>query len=332
MSKKSSISKKIYKQSIYKSKNLKLKKNHKKSDEVKKMNKYKYYFDASQTNSTRRAYASDLRHFLAQGGSIPCTSKRLIKYLVKLANDGFAVATLERRITSIHRAHSDQGYPSPACSQNVKKIMQGIRRILGSQQRQAHPLMKEDLVAALEGAKDDSMLIKVVRDRALLLVGFASAMRRSELVSVCVEHLNYFPKGLEIKIPVSKTDQVRRGRTVFIPMACGEYCPIEALKKWLEVSGVKEGHIFRAVNRHGNVAKNGLSAQSVSIILKNLMSKTGLDIKKISGHSLRAGYCTTAAELGFQTWQIREQTGHKSDATLLKYIRRTSKQNIPSML
>jgi site-specific recombinase XerD len=329
MSKKSLFSNMFEKPSVDKSKILDLKNSYEKS---KKRKKYQDYFDASQADATRRAYASDLRHFFTQGGSIPCTPKRLIKYLVKLANEGFAVATLERRITSIHRAHSDQGYPSPACSQKVKKIMQGIRRILGSQQRQVHPLMKEDLVAALESAKDDQMLIKVVRDRALLLVGFASAMRRAELVSVCVEHLNFFPEGLEIKIPESKTDQERRGRTVFIPMACGAYCPIEALKNWLELSGVKEGHVFRAVSRYGHVAKNGLSAQSVAIILKKVMSQTGLDIKEISGHSLRAGYCTTAAELGFQTWQIREQTGHKSDATLLNYIRRTSKRNVPSVL
>lgn len=290
------------------------------------------YLDASQSSSTKRAYASDVRHFLSHGGSIPCTAKRLAKYLAESANAGLAVATLTRRVTAIHKAHLEQKQPSPACSEIVKQVMQGIRRTLGTKQRQAKPLMKKDLLAVLEGIKHHQTPVKTARDRALLLVGFASAMRRSELVRIRMEHLHHSANGIEIELPVSKTDQERHGRTVFIPCATGIHCPVAALLHWRKVADINEGYIFRAVNRHDRVASQGLSAQSVALILKGAMAQAGVDSKNISGHSLRAGYCSSAAEQGLQPWQIREQTGHKSDLTLSKYIRRANHQTMPSLL
>ena len=290
------------------------------------------YMDASQASATKRAYASDLRHFLAHGGIVPCTPKRLTKYLAESANNGLAVATLERRITAIHKAHADQKIASPAHSEIVRQVMQGIRRTLGTKQRQVKPLTRDDLVAALDTIGKISMPVRAARDTALLLVGFTSAMRRSELVSVCVEHLRFSPAGLEIELPVSKTDQERHGRTVFIPRSNGSYCPVKALMHWLKTAGIRAGHVFRSVNRYDGVAKQGLTPQSVALIVKAAMARTGVDAQSISGHSLRAGYCTTAAEQGQQSWQIREQTGHRSDTTLAKYIRRISRKTSPSLL
>ncbi|MDN5536924.1 site-specific integrase [Comamonas sp.] len=290
------------------------------------------YMDASQANATKRAYASDLRHFLAHGGVVPCTPKRLAKYLAESANSGLAVATLERRITAIHKAHVDQKQASPTHSEIVRQIMQGIRRTLGTKQRQVKPLTKGDLLTALEAIEKIHMPFRAARDRAILLVGFASAMRRSELVGVRMEHLVFSPAGLEIELPVSKTDQERHGRTVFIPHASGSYCPVKALMHWLKTAGIKTGHVFRPVNRYDGIAKQGLTPQSVALIVKAAVAHTGADVQNISGHSLRAGYCTSAAEQGQQSWQIREQTGHKSDMTLAKYIRRTSKKTTPSLL
>lgn len=292
----------------------------------------KEYIDASQSSSTKRAYASDVRHFLAHGGSIPCTPKRLAKYLAEFANAGLAVATLARRVTAIHKAHQEQKQPSPARSEIVKQVMQGIRRTRGTKQRQVRPLMKEDLLAALTAMEGHEISIKASRDRALLLVGFASAMRRSELVKIRIEDIRHSASGLEIDLPVSKTDQERHGRTVFIPRATGAHCPVAALDHWLKIVGINEGYVFRAVSRHGYIADQGLSAQSVALIVKAAGSQAGVEAKHISGHSLRAGYCTSAAEHGLQSWQIREQTGHKSDATLLRYIRRTTRRAMPSLL
>lgn len=293
---------------------------------------FEEYISASQASATKHAYASDLRHFLVHGGKVPCTPKRLAKYLAKSANDGLAVATLQRRITAIHKAHIDQNRASPAHSEIVKQVMQGIRRTLGVKQRQVKPLTKDDLLEALETIERVHMSVRAARDRAILLIGFASAMRRSELVGVRMEHLTLLPTGLEIVLPVSKTDQERHGRTVFIPWASGTHCPIAALMHWLKVAGIRTGHVFRSVNRYGGVAKQGLTPQSVAIIVKAAMAQTGADAHNFSGHSLRAGYCTSAAEQGQPTWQIREQTGHRSDTTLAKYIRPTSRRTSPSLL
>lgn len=303
-----------------------------KPNQILKGDSVQEYMDASQASATKRAYASDLRHFLAHGGKVPSTPKRLAKYLAESANAGLAVATMDRRITAIHKAHVDQKRGSPAHSEIVRQVMQGIRRTLGSKQRQVKPLTKDDLLAALEAIEKIHMPVRAARDRAILLIGFASAMRRSELVNVCVEHLTFSPVGLEIELPVSKTDQERHGRTVFIPRAKGHHCPVIALMYWLKTAGIRTGHVFRSVNRYDGIAKQGLTPQSVALILKAAMVHIGADAQNISGHSLRAGYCTSAAEQGQQSWQIRMQTGHKSDATLAKYIRRTSRKTIPGLL
>ena len=306
-------------------------KNHKKNKLLNK-NSVQEYMNASQASATKHAYASDLRHFLAHGGAMPCTPKRLAKYLAESANDGLAVATLERRITAIHKAHTDQKHASPAHSEIVRQVMQGIRRTLGVKQRQVKPLMTDDLLAALEVVKKNHMPVRAARDTALLLIGFASAMRRSELVGVCMEHLTFSATGVEIELPVSKTDQERHGRTVFIPRARGSHCPVTALMYWLKTAYIKTGHVFRSVNRYDGIAKQGLTPQSVALIVKAVIAHTGADAQNISGHSLRAGYCTSAAEQGQQSWQIRMQTGHKSDVTLARYIRRDSQKAIPSIL
>lgn len=307
-------------------------KNQNRTNQILKGGSVQEYMNASQAGATKRAYASDLRHFLAHGGIIPCTPKRLAKYLAESANDGLAVATLERRITAIHKAHVDQKQISPAHSEIVRQVMQGIRRTLGTKPRQVKPLTKDDLLAALEIIEKVHIPVRAARDRAILLVGFTSAMRRSELVEVCMEHLSFSSAGLEIAIPISKTDQERYGRTVLIPRANGSQCPVKAMMHWLKIAGIRTGHVFRSVNRYGVVAKQGLTPQSVALIVKAAVAQNGADVQSFSGHSLRAGYCTSAAEQGQPAWQIREQTGHKSDLILAKYIRRISRKTTPSLL
>lgn len=290
------------------------------------------YISASRSESTKRAYASDLRHFFAHGGSVPCSPRRLAKYLAASANNGLTVATLERRVTAIHQAHLDKHHSSPAQAEIVRQVLQGICRTLGTKQRQAKPLLKKELLIVLEAIRANCMPVRAARDCALLLIGFASGMRRSELVGVRIEHLIFSIAGLEIELPFSKTDQEKHGRTVFIPRASGSPCPVKALTHWLRTASIEEGHVFRSVNRYDGVAEHGLTPQSVALILKAAVIRTGADAKDMSGHSLRAGYCTCAAEQGQQSWQIRMQTGHKSDTTLSKYIRRSSRQNLPSLL
>jgi integrase len=160
------------------------------------------------------------------------------------------------------------------------------------------------------------------RDKALLLVGFAGAFRRSELVALEVTDLHFVPpQGVVIELRQSKTDQEGKGRCVAIPRAKGPVCPVKALERWLKLSGIVTGKLFRAVDRHGNVAARGLSPHTVSRMVKARVAEIGLDPAQYAGHSLRAGLVTSAAQAGVSTWKIRQQTGHKSDAMVSRYVR-----------
>jgi integrase len=192
---------------------------------------------AAQSASTKKTYASAVRHFLQNGGAIPCSDKTLAAYLAALSST-HKVASLELRVIAIHNAHTSAGFASPAMSPLVKRTMAGIRRTLGTAQRRVKALVRDDLLEALV-LSDTQMPVKAVRDRSLLLLGFAGAFRRSELVSLKVEDLTEHESGIDVLLRRSKTDQNGEGRTVFIPYAKGERCPIKALKAWQELAGIE---------------------------------------------------------------------------------------------
>jgi integrase len=237
-------------------------------------------------------------------------------------------------LVAIHRAHLDGGFNSPALDVKVKRTMQGIRRTYGVAQRRVRAIAKDDLLELLVLVEKQKPL-KAARDKALLLIGFAGAFRRSELVGLRYEDMTVFPHGIEFILRRSKTDQEGRGRTVFIPHAKGERCPVKALIAWLALSGIDRGYIFRPISRHDRLASNrALTPQSVALIVKaataRLRGRAASEV--VSAHSLRAGYVTEAATAGLQPYQIREVTGHRSDATLAKYIRPVRRRQIPSLL
>jgi integrase len=218
--------------------------------------------------------------------------------------------------------------------QLVKRTMQGIRRTLGTKQRRVTALMEDDLLEMMVHV-DQQMPMKAARDKALLLIGFAGAFRRSELVALNCDDITHYESGAELLLRRSKTDQEGAGRTVFIPYARGGRCPVKALRAWLELAAIESGPIFRAINRHDQVVgRKALTPQSVALIVKSTVRMmSGADeAKMVAGHSLRAGYCTEAAMVGLQPCQIREQTGHRSDVTLARYIRPVAKRKIPSLL
>lgn len=218
---------------------------------------------------------------------------------------------------SIGKAHAAQGKPSPTDTELVRATLRGVRNIHGSAPRQVSAAVKEDvlsMVAGLEG-------VKGVRDKALLLVGFAGAFRRSELVSLMVSDIEQAKQGLVVHLRFSKTDQEGRGRKVGVPYARGAVCAVLALQHWLNLSGITDGPIFRRVDRHGAISDAGLTPQAVALIVKARAKAAGLDPAIYSGHSLRSGLVTSAAIAGVSSWKIREQTGHKSDAMLNRYIR-----------
>lgn len=271
---------------------------------------------ASLSSNSRIAYQSDLKHFIAAGGNIPCTPEIVACYLAAHAGK-LSVATLCRRLVSIGKAHTTQGLLSPTKTDIVNAVMRGIRRTHGSAQKQVAPAIKKDLlemVNELQGTKG-------IRDRALLLIGFAGAFRRSELVSLEHHDLEWVKEGLTIHLRRSKTDQEGEGRKIGIPWGRGLICPVKSLQAWLDISGITEGKIFRPINRHGQIAQAGLAPQAVACIVKARVEVVGLDPASYSGHSLRAGLVTSAAQAGVPTHKIMQQTGHRSVAMLQRYIR-----------
>jgi integrase len=291
------------------------------------------YAAAAQSRATKRSYEADLSHFKRHGGTIPATPEMVADYLAACAGTT-AVATLQHRLIAIHRAHTDKQLPSPVMDRLVKQTMQGIRRTFGTTQRRVKALVKDDLLELMV-LVDKQKPMRAARDKALILIGFAGAFRRSELVAVKVEDITYFENGIELLIRRSKTDQEGAGRVVFIPHAKGSRCPAKALKEWILLAGIETGPLFRPINRHDQVVScKALTGQSVALIVKSAVREmSGAEAARfVSGHSLRAGYCTEAAIVGLQPYQIREQTGHKSDVTLARYIRPVAKRKIPSLL
>jgi integrase len=270
--------------------------------------------EASISENTRRAYRSDLK---AWGGQLPADPSTVASYLAAHA-ETLSVATLVRRLATISKAHQARGLPNPCRSEIVRATLRGIKRTRGIAQREAKPLLKEDLFRVLD-AMGESM--KAARDRALLLIGFAGGFRRSELVALDFADIERVRQGMIIVLRRSKVDQVGAGRKIGIPYGRTRNCPIVALDHWLAVSGIDNGSIFRPVDRQGRVATERLSGEAVSIVIKERVAAVGMDASGFSGHSLRAGFATSAAQAGVPSFKIRAQTGHASDAMLARYVR-----------
>jgi integrase len=267
--------------------------------------------------ATRRAYRADIDHFRAWGGDIPSTDAELATYLAEHATT-LKVATLVRRMAAISVAHEAQGLPNPVRSPLVRATLRGVRREHGATQRQAKPLLRDDLFAVLAATGDG---LKDIRDRALLLIGFAGGFRRSELAAITCEDVERVRQGLVITLRRSKTDQDGIGRKIGIPYGRSRWCPVAALERWLAAAGIEHRPLFRRVDRHGRVSAERLSAEAVCLIVRERVAAAGYDPTGYSGHSLRAGFATSAAQAGASSWRIRQQTGHASDAMLGRYIR-----------
>lgn len=267
--------------------------------------------------ATRTAYLSDLRHFENWGGDVPASAELVATYLATQA-ETLQVATLVRRVAAISKAHEARCLPNPTKSEIVRATMRGIKRSLGTAQKEAAPLLRKDLFQVLSAMGDG---IKDVRDRALLLIGFAGGFRRSELVALNRADVECVRQGLVITIRRAKTDQLGAGRKLAIAYGRTRHCPVAALEKWLEVAGIEEGALFHRVDRHGNILPERLSGEAVSMVVKERVAAAEIEPSNYTGHSLRAGFATSAAQAGVPTHKIRAQTGHASDAMLARYIR-----------
>jgi integrase len=271
----------------------------------------------SVSDSTRTAYASDLKHFREWGGELSATPEMVAAYIAAYAGK-LSVATITRRVATLSKAHQAMAGNNPCQSALVKATLQGLRRKHGTAQKQAKALTREDLFALLNAMGDN---VREVRDRALLLLGFAGGFRRSELVGLNVGDIEHVRQGIIITLRHSKTDQEGAGRKIGIPHGRTRHCPVVAVMDWLTRSGITEGAIFRPINRHGQTQPERLSGDAVSEVIRERLTAIGVDPEGYSGHSLRAGFATSAAQAGASTLKIRAQTGHASDAMLSRYIR-----------
>lgn len=270
----------------------------------------------SLSANTQTAYLSDLQHFLSWGGQIPATPGCVAEYLA--AHATLSIATLSRRLAALAKVHHSRGLDNPTKTELVRSVLRGLRRVKGTAQREAKPLLKEELLVVL-GTMGERL--KDIRDRALLLIGFAGALRRSELVGLDVADIEHVRQGIILHLRRSKTDQERRGEKIGIPVGRTRCCPVLALEAWLEVSGITDGQIFRPIDRHGRLEHMRLSGEAVSLVVRERVEAAGFDPVPYSGHSLRAGLATSAAQAGVATWRIRQQTRHASEAMLSRYIR-----------
>ena len=231
------------------------------------------YVEAGIAPATRRAYKADLEHFRAWGGEIPTTDLQLAAYLAEQATT-LKVATLTRRLAAISIAHKAQRLTSPISSPLVRATMRGVRREHGTAQRQAAPLLREDLFVVLSTMGDR---LKDLRDRALLLIGFAGGLRRSELTAIDRVDFERVREGIILTIRRSKTDQDGMGRKIGIPFGRTIHCPVRALENWLSAARIEDGPAFRPVDRHGRVSASRLSGEAVSLIVRERMATVGFD-------------------------------------------------------
>jgi len=284
------------------------------------------YVAASRAENTIRVYRTGWAQFTAWCDehrviALPAGAETVVLYVADLAKAA-KPATIDSRLAAISAAHRAAGHDSPTKEEAVRLVRRGVRRTLGTAQRQVRPVTVPDLRTMLQGLGTDP---GGCRDRALLLLGFAGALRRSELVGLDVVDVTEGADGLTVRLRRSKTDQEGAGRTVGIPFGSNPAtCPVRAWRAWLELSSITEGPAFRPVDRHGHIRTARLSGQAVALVLKRHAARAGLDPGEAAGHSLRAGLATSAAAAGVPERVIAEQTGHKGTAMLRRYIREGS--------
>lgn len=284
----------------------------------------KGYAAAAKSDSTRKAYRSAWAAFVGWCSSrgldaLPAAPEAVAVYLAERADQGSKPASLDLYLAAISEAHRAAGHPSPRESAPVRAVRAGIRRTHGTAQRQAAPATSDALRGML-GALPPGII--GARDAAVLLVGFAAALRRSELIALDVSNVTFTAQGMLVTVRRSKTDQDGAGQTIAVPHgSTSDVCPVRRLRAWIDAAGITAGPIFRAVDRHGNVSRDRLTAQSIALIVKRAAARIGLDEAAFAGHSLRAGLATSAALAGKSDRAIMATTRHRSRTMVDRYVR-----------
>ncbi len=283
---------------------------------------------SSKAENTIRAYKSDYNDFgifCAKNGfkSLPTEPKIVSLYLTHLSTKDTKISTLKRRLVSIGMIHKIKGYYLDTKHPSIIENIMGIKRRKGSIQKGKKPILinkLRELIDAIDQKNKEE--IKILRDRSIILIGFSGGFRRNELVSLNYDDLDFVKEGLKINIRRSKTDQFGEGSVKALPyFDNSNYCPVISLKNWIKVSRINSGPLFRRFNKGSNLSKNRLTDQTVALLIKKYLKLAGIDSKNYSGHSLRSGFATSAAESGAEERSIMTMTGHKSTEMVRRYIK-----------
>jgi len=283
---------------------------------------------SSKAINTVRAYKSDFNDFglfCAQNGfkSLPSEPKIVALYLTYLSTKNAKMSTLKRRLVSIGVIHKLKGHYLDTKHPSIIENIMGIKRRKGSIQNGKKPLLISSLKIIIDVIdQQNKEKIKILRDRSIILIGFSGGFRRNEIVSLNYDDLDFVPEGLKIKIKRSKTDQFGEGSIKALPyFDNSQYCPVVSLKNWIDIARINSGALFRRFSKGSRLTEKRLTDQTVALLIKEYLQLAGIDNKNYSGHSLRSGFATSAAESGAEERSIMAMTGHKSSEMVRRYIK-----------
>ena len=283
---------------------------------------------SSKANNTIRAYKSDFRDFglfCSKNGfrSLPSDPRTISLYLTYLSSKEIKLSTLKRRLVSIGVIHKLKGHYLDTKHPSIIENIMGIKRRKGSVQKGKKPLLINNLKRLINVIDSKiSEEIKRLRDRSIILIGFSGGFRRNEIVSLDYDDLEFVSEGLKINLKRSKTDQFGEGTIKGLPYFDNfQYCPVTSVKKWIEVSNIKSGPLFRRFSKGSKLTENRLTDQSIALLIKYYLRLAGINNNNYSAHSLRSGFATSAAESGAEERSIMAMTGHKSPEMVRRYIK-----------
>jgi len=283
---------------------------------------------SSKAKNTVRAYKSDFKDFgifCAQNGfkSIPSEPKIVSLYLTHLSTNEIKISTIKRRLVSIGVIHKLKGHYLDTKHPMIIENILGIKRRKGSIQIGKKPLLINNLKLIIDVIdKNNYEDLKKLRDRSIILMGFSGGFRRNEIVSLDCDDLDFVAEGLKINLKRSKTDQFGEGSVKGLPYFDNtQYCPVLSLKNWIETAKISSGPLFRRFSKGSKLTENRLTDQTVALLIKKYLKLAGIDNKNYSGHSLRSGFATAAAESGANERNIMAMTGHKSTEMVRRYIK-----------
>lgn len=295
------------------------------------MSKLDQYLDAATRDNTRQSYQSAVRHFEVDwGGFLPATADSIARYLADHA-ETLAINTLRQRLAALAQWHIEQGFPDPTKAPVVRKIFRGIQALHPAQEKRAKPLQLDSLkqvaqwldaaVGIAQAQRNRGDELRHLRNKALLLLGFWRGFRSDELTRLRIEHVEVVPgEGMTCYFPQTKGDRHYQGTTFKAP-ALSRLCPVEAYATWIAAAQLKDGPVFRAIDRWGHVREAGLHADSLVPLLRTILSDAGIASADLySGHSLRRGFANWATSNGWDLKTLMEYVGWKNLQSAMRYV------------